>query len=52
VVLPDCDLVAENREFGRSAQPVLFEVLEALDGLSDDADVAGETETRQSEPGT
>jgi hypothetical protein len=52
MVLEDCDLVAENREFGRSAQPVLFEVLEALDGLSDDADVAGETEPRQSQPGT
>ena len=40
VVLEDCDLVAENRDFGPGAQPLLFEVLEALDGLSDDADVA------------
>jgi ATP-dependent 26S proteasome regulatory subunit len=40
VVLEDCDLVAENREFNPGAQPLLFEVLEALDGLDDDADVA------------
>ncbi|GAA1618858.1 AAA family ATPase [Actinoplanes couchii] len=40
VVLEDCDLVAENRDFGSGGQPLLFEVLEALDGLSDDADVA------------
>ena len=40
VVLEDCDLVAENRDFSSGAQPLLFEVLEALDGLSDDADVA------------
>ena len=40
VVLEDCDLVAENRDFSPGAQPLLFEVLEALDGLSDDADVA------------
>jgi hypothetical protein len=40
VVLEDCDLVAESRDHGPGAQPLLFEVLEALDGLSDDADVA------------
>jgi hypothetical protein len=40
VVLEDCDLVAENRDYSPGAQPLLFEVLEALDGLSDDADVA------------
>ncbi|WP_067508535.1 ATP-binding protein [Actinoplanes sp. TFC3] len=40
VVLEDCDLVAENRDHYPGAQPLLFEVLEALDGLSDDADVA------------
>jgi DNA polymerase III delta prime subunit len=40
VVLEDCDLVAENRDYAPGAQPLLFEVLEALDGLSDDADVA------------
>jgi ATP-dependent 26S proteasome regulatory subunit len=40
VVLEDCDLVAESRDFHPGAQPLLFEVLEALDGLSDDADVA------------
>ncbi|MET8152443.1 AAA family ATPase [Actinoplanes sp. NPDC049668] len=40
VVLEDCDLVAESRDHGPNAQPLLFEVLEALDGLSDDADVA------------
>jgi len=40
VVLEDCDLVAESRDFSPGAQPLLFEVLEALDGISDDADVA------------
>ena len=40
VVLEDCDLVAEDRDLHSGAQPLLFEVLEALDGLSDDADVA------------
>ena len=40
VVLEDCDLVAENRDYTAGGQPLLFEVLEALDGLSDDADVA------------
>ncbi len=40
VVLEDCDLVAENRDYSPGAQPLLFEVLEALDGLDDDADVA------------
>jgi ATP-dependent 26S proteasome regulatory subunit len=40
VVLEDCDLVAESRDHFDGAQPLLFTVLEALDGLSDDADVA------------
>ncbi|SHN74877.1 AAA family ATPase [Cryptosporangium aurantiacum] len=40
VVLEDCDLVAENRDHYAGEQPLLFAVLEALDGLSDDADVA------------
>jgi hypothetical protein len=40
VVLEDCDLVAESREHYPGAQPLLFEVLETLDGLSDDVDVA------------
>jgi ATP-dependent 26S proteasome regulatory subunit len=40
VVLEDCDLVAESRDHFPGAQPLLFAVLEALDGLSDDADVA------------
>jgi ATP-dependent 26S proteasome regulatory subunit len=40
VVLEDCDLVAEDRSFGMGASPLLFEVLDALDGLDADADVA------------
>ncbi|MGW4940070.1 AAA family ATPase [Actinoplanes sp. NPDC004185] len=40
VVLEDCDLVAESRDHHGGEQPLLFAVLEALDGLSDDADVA------------
>ncbi|MBG0567319.1 AAA family ATPase [Actinoplanes aureus] len=40
VVLEDCDLVAESRDHHAGPQPLLFAVLEALDGLADDADVA------------
>ena len=40
VVLEDCDLVAMDRGFGAGARPLLFEVLDALDGLDSDADVA------------
>jgi ATP-dependent 26S proteasome regulatory subunit len=40
VVLENCDLVAESRDHHGGPQPLLFLVLEALDGLSDDADVA------------
>jgi hypothetical protein len=40
VVLEDCDLVAEDRSFGMGSSPLLFEVLDALDGLDSDADVA------------
>jgi hypothetical protein len=40
VVLEDCDLVAEDRSFTMGDSPLLFEVLDALDGLDADADVA------------
>ncbi|WP_432989173.1 AAA family ATPase [Dactylosporangium sp. CA-233914] len=40
VVLEDCDLVADSREHHHGPQPLLFTVLETLDGLGDDADVA------------
>ncbi|WP_235506572.1 ATP-binding protein [Terrabacter sp. Root181] len=41
VVLEDCDLVAEDRSFApMGASPLLFEVLDALDGLDSDSDVA------------
>jgi hypothetical protein len=40
VVLEDCDLIAEDRSFGPMAKPLLFEVLDALDGIDSDADVA------------
>lgn len=39
VVLEDCDLVAEDRSFGAGPKPLLFEVLDAMDGLDADADV-------------
>jgi len=38
VVLEDCDLVAEHR--GGETNAVLFETLEAMDGLAPDADIA------------
>ena len=40
VVLEDCDLVAEDRDMVGSPDSMLFELLEALDGLDGDADVA------------
>ena len=39
VVLEDCDLVAEERGMHGGPKPLLFEVLDAMDGLSADADV-------------
>lgn len=40
VVLEDCDLIAESRDFTPgSMKPLLFEVLDAIDGLASDADV-------------
>lgn len=41
VVLEDCDLIADDRSMGMGGpKPLLFEVLDALDGLDPDADVA------------
>lgn len=40
VVLEDVDLVAADREFYGGPQPLLFSILDALDGLDGDADVA------------
>ncbi|RPF36369.1 ATP-binding protein [Streptomyces sp. TLI_185] len=40
VVLEDCDLIAEARDYGGGEQPLLFQVLNEMDGLGDDADVA------------
>ncbi|WP_340639342.1 AAA family ATPase, partial [Arthrobacter sp. Hiyo1] len=40
MVLEDCDLIAEDRSFGHGPKPLLFEVLDAMDGLDNDADVA------------
>lgn len=37
VVLEDVDLVAEDRGYGSGASPVLFELLEAMDGSAADA---------------
>ena len=40
VVLEDCDLVAEERGHHRGSNPLLFEVLDHMDGMAADADVA------------
>lgn len=40
VVLEDCDLVAMSRDFSPSGQPLLFDLLDALDGIEPDADIA------------
>ena len=39
VVLEDVDLVAEDRGFGPDTSPVLFELLDAMDGAAADADL-------------
>ncbi|MGI8411901.1 MAG: AAA family ATPase [Solirubrobacteraceae bacterium] len=39
VVLEDVDLVAEDRSFGPGASPVLFDLLDAMDGAAADADL-------------
>lgn len=42
VVLEDCDLIAEDRDhghFGGGPSPLLFTLLDAMDGLDSDADV-------------
>ena len=41
VVIEDCDLIAEDRDhhFGGGASPLLFTLLDAMDGLDQDADV-------------
>ncbi|WP_052462558.1 AAA family ATPase [Nigerium massiliense] len=40
LVLEDCDLVAMQRDLTPGGNPLLFEVLDAIDGLAADADVA------------
>jgi hypothetical protein len=39
VVLEDVDLVAEDRSFGPGSNPVLFDLLDAMDGAAPDADL-------------
>jgi hypothetical protein len=39
LVLEDVDLVAEDRSFGPGSSPVLFDLLDAMDGAAADADV-------------
>jgi DNA polymerase III delta prime subunit len=39
VVLEDVDLVAEDRSFGHGTSPVLFDLLDAMDGAAPDADL-------------
>jgi hypothetical protein len=39
VVLEDVDLVAHERDFGMPSRPLLFELLNEMDGLAEDADV-------------
>jgi len=39
VVLEDVDLVAEDRSFGPGTSPVLFDLLDAMDGAAPDADL-------------
>ena len=40
VILEDVDLIAEHREMHMGPQPLLFTLLDAMDGLTSEADVA------------
>lgn len=40
IVLEDADLVAADRDFSEGERSVLFDVLDTLDGLAEDADIA------------
>lgn len=40
IVLEDCDLVAEDRSFSSTGQPLLFTLLDEMDGLGADVDVS------------
>jgi ATP-dependent 26S proteasome regulatory subunit len=39
VVLEDIDLIAEDRSFGHGGNPILFDLLDAMDGAAADADL-------------
>jgi hypothetical protein len=39
IVLEDVDLVAEDRSFGPGGNPILFDLLDAMDGAAADADL-------------
>ncbi|MGI8867747.1 MAG: AAA family ATPase [Mycobacteriales bacterium] len=39
LILEDVDLVAEDRSFGHGSSPVLFDLLDAMDGAAPDADL-------------
>ncbi|HXO09505.1 MAG TPA: ATP-binding protein [Solirubrobacteraceae bacterium] len=39
IVLEDVDLIAEDRSFGPGSSPVLFDLLDAMDGAAPDADL-------------
>jgi len=40
VVIEDVDLIAEDRDLGSGASPLLFQLLNEMDGLGEDIDVA------------
>jgi hypothetical protein len=39
IVVEDVDLIAEHREFGEGVHPLLFQLLNEMDGLGEDLDV-------------
>jgi len=39
IVLEDVDLVAEDRSFGQGSSPILFDLMDAMDGAATDADL-------------
>ena len=40
VILEDIDLIAQHRTYGEYGNPLLFDVLNEIDGIAEDADVA------------
>jgi hypothetical protein len=50
IVVEDVDLIAEQREFGEGVHPLLFQLLNEMDGLGEDLDVTFLLTTNRADP--